>query len=59
MYKRIRIHVGEEKFETQRGVMQGAPISPYLFNIYVEDLIEKIKKEGTVREECILINLCG
>ena len=35
--------------------MQGSPISPYLFDIYVEALIEKIRNEGALREECVLM----
>ena len=35
--------------------MQGSPISPYLFDIYVETLIEKIRNEGALREECVIM----
>ena len=35
--------------------MQGSPISPYLFDTYIEELIEKIKNIGPLRDECVLM----
>lgn len=42
------VKIGErrtETFWTERGVRQGYPMSPTLFNIYVSDLEEEMKKE--------------
>lgn len=36
-----------EEFWTSRGVRQRSPISPILFNIYIMDLKEELKKEQT------------
>lgn len=41
MGKKIR-----EEFWTSRGVRQGCPLSPHLFNILLADLEEEMKKGG-------------
>lgn len=51
-YKKTRniIKIGNrktEEFWTEKGLRQGYPMSPTLFNIYLSDLEEKLKKEQT------------
>lgn len=46
---RSRVRVGEkvgESFWTARGVRQGCPMSPYLFNLMVVDIEEVLRKGG-------------
>ena len=43
---RMRVRIGEnvsEAFRYERGVRQGCPTSPLLFNIYIDDLFDKVQ----------------
>ena len=51
----MNIRIGKERFQPKRGVMQGSPISPYLFDIYIKELMKKIKTVGALRDECVLM----
>ena len=46
---RLSLHVGgvvdAEKLETFAGVLQGDPLSPYLFNICVDYILRQVRKE--------------
>jgi len=45
LYSRMTIELREEKFQSNVGVAQGSLISPYLFNIYAEGLLESLESE--------------
>ncbi len=45
IYSRNQIHLGKHSFTPNIGVAQGSIISPFLFNIYSEDLYQTLEKE--------------
>ncbi len=46
IYSRISIGLGEESFRPNIGVAQGSIISPYLFDIYAESLLDELESLG-------------
>ena len=48
IYSRTKIRLGTHSFTPNIGVAQGSIISPFLFNIYTEDLYETLEKEADV-----------
>ena len=43
LYSRLTLSLGKEKCVPNVGVAQGSLISPFLFNIYLEDLLQKLQ----------------
>ena len=39
-----------------RGVLQGDPLSPLLFNLMIDEVLENIKNQGTVLFEGVRLN---
>ena len=58
MYNRYYIRIGDQKFRANCGVAQGSVISPFLFNIHIEDLEDlaiKLKQEADINVEDIFM----
>jgi len=43
-----------EEFPINRGVRQGCPLSPILFNIFINDILDKCRRYGIIveRKKC-------
>jgi len=54
LYSRTSIRLGQNKMRPKRGVMQGSPISPYLFDIYLDELLSKIGHDCRISLDDIL-----
>ncbi len=54
LYARYRLRIGKAHIRSNKGVAQGSVISPALFNIFIEDLSEELKRETGLSLEDIL-----
>jgi len=54
LYARCEVRLGKHGFRPVRGIMQGSPIAPYLFNIYTEELLQVIADKHGIDIEDIL-----
>jgi len=54
LYEKYEVRLGKHKFKPERGVMQGSPIAPYLFNIYIEELLELLMTKHSLSVEEVL-----
>jgi hypothetical protein len=54
LYSRYRIKIGNKYLKSNKGVAQGSLISPALFNIYIEDLSDKLRNEAGIDLEDLL-----
>ena len=55
LYSRYRMKIGKRIIKFNKGVAQGSILSPALFDIFVEDLVEAIAKELSLTIEDILL----
>ena len=46
MYNQSKIEVGEKQNPITKGVIQGGILSPKLFNIFYNTLLERLEKHG-------------
>jgi len=51
LYVRYRIKLGNAYLKTNKGVAQGSVISPALFNIFIEDLSQKLEEKAGISME--------
>ena len=55
LYSRYRIRIGKRIIKFNKGVAQGSIISPALFNIFIEDLVEELAQELQMSIQDILL----
>ena len=49
LYGKSTICIGDARFEAERGVVQGAVLSPMLFNVYLEEALNSSAKLMSMR----------
>ena len=50
LYGESTICIGDYKFNAERGVVQGAVLSPMLFNVYLEEALSSSPKLSEMRK---------